>query len=115
MPLVSGESGKVTNTCLVFDASGARVARYDFPANLSSSIPVDPIITTVPTNDGQGRAYGLEVFVSRPSAPNDARLTGWASYTWGRAAREAYGRQVSEMNKSEAQSRARLSKPIVTP
>lgn len=33
----------------------------------------------------------------------------------GQAAREAYGRQVSEMNKSEAQSRARLSKPIVTP
>ena len=31
----------------------------------------------------------------------------------GQAAREAYGRQVSEMNKSEAQSRARLSKPIV--
>ncbi|MBI4290350.1 MAG: carbon-nitrogen hydrolase family protein [Betaproteobacteria bacterium] len=29
VPLVSGESGKVTNTCLVFDASGARVARYD--------------------------------------------------------------------------------------
>jgi hypothetical protein len=33
----------------------------------------------------------------------------------GQAAREAYGRQVSEMNKSEAQSRARLTKPIVTP
>ncbi|MDP2783110.1 MAG: hypothetical protein Q8O38_00760 [Sulfurimicrobium sp.] len=31
----------------------------------------------------------------------------------GQAAREAYGRQVSEMNKSEAQSRARLAKPIV--
>ena len=31
----------------------------------------------------------------------------------GQAAREAYGRQVSEMNKSEAQSRARLTKPIV--
>jgi hypothetical protein len=33
----------------------------------------------------------------------------------GPAAREAYGRQVSEMNKSEAQSRARLAKPIVVP
>jgi hypothetical protein len=31
----------------------------------------------------------------------------------GQAAREAYGRMVSEMNKSEAQSRARLTKPIV--
>ena len=31
----------------------------------------------------------------------------------GQAAREAYGRQVSETNKAEAQSRARLTKPIV--
>jgi nitrilase len=29
VPLVSREPGKVTNTCLVFDASGERVARYD--------------------------------------------------------------------------------------
>jgi hypothetical protein len=33
----------------------------------------------------------------------------------GPEAREAYGRQVSEMNKAEAQSRARLAKPIVVP
>ncbi len=68
----------------------ARVARYDFPAALASNVPTDPIITTVPTNDGKGRAYGLDVFVSRTSAPAAARLTGWASYTWGKAERQVY-------------------------
>ena len=73
----------------------ARVARYDFPAALTSSIPADPIITTVPTNDGRGSAYGFDLFVSRTSAPADARLTGWASYTWGKADRDAYGQRYS--------------------
>ena len=70
----------------------ARVAKYDFPPSLASNIPTDPIITTVPTNDGVGRAYGFDLFASRTSAPPDARLTGWASYTWGQADRDAYGR-----------------------
>jgi outer membrane cobalamin receptor len=69
----------------------ARVERYDFPADLAWSIPVDPIITTVPTNDGRGRAYGVDLFVARTSAPADARLTGWASYTWAKADRDVYG------------------------
>jgi hypothetical protein len=73
----------------------ARVARYDFPASLASSVPIDPIITTVPTNDGRGRAYGFDLFVSRASAPADARVRGWASYTWGKADREAYGRRYA--------------------
>ena len=71
----------------------ARIARYDFPGELASSIPTEPLITTVPTNDGRGRAYGFDVFMSRPQAPADARLRGWASYTWGRAEREAYERR----------------------
>jgi hypothetical protein len=71
----------------------ARVSRYDFPASLASSIPVDPIITTIPANDGRGRAYGFDLFVSRTTAPVTARVRGWASYTWGRAEREAYGRR----------------------
>ncbi len=54
--------------------------------------PADPIITSTPTNDGRGRAYGFDVFVSRTTAPVSARVRGWASYTWGRAEREAYGR-----------------------
>ena len=73
----------------------ARVARYDFPAALASSVPIDPIITTIPSNDGRGRAYGFDVLVSRTNAPADARLTGWASYTWGKADREAYGRRYA--------------------
>jgi hypothetical protein len=69
-----------------------RLARYDFPVAFASSVPVDPIITSTPTNDGRGRAYGFDVFVSRTTAPVSARVRGWASYTWGRAEREAYGR-----------------------
>ncbi|MGD9903828.1 MAG: TonB-dependent receptor [Vicinamibacterales bacterium] len=73
----------------------ARVGRYDFPDALAASIPAAPIITTVPTNDGRGRAYGFDVFLSRPTAPPDARLRGWVSYTWGRAERDAYGRRYA--------------------
>jgi hypothetical protein len=73
----------------------ARVSRYDFPADLQSSIPVEPIITTIPSNDGRGRAYGFDIFVSRPSAPAGSRVSGWASYTWGKASRNAYGRSAA--------------------
>ena len=71
----------------------ARVARYDFPLSLASSIPADAIITTVPTNDGKGHAYGIELFLARTTAPANARIAGWASYTWGRAERDGYGRR----------------------
>jgi hypothetical protein len=67
----------------------ARVALYDFPSALRSNIPTEPLITTVPTNDGTGRAYGFDIFLNRPGG---GKLTGWTSYTWGRAEREAYGR-----------------------
>lgn len=70
----------------------ARLARYDFPASLAVNIPVEPIITATPVNDGLGRAYGFDVFVTRTSAPARARLRGWASYTWGKAERTSYGR-----------------------
>lgn len=70
----------------------ARIGRYDFPASLVSSVPSDALITTAPVNGGRGRAYGFDLFVSRTTAPVDARVRGWASYTWGRAEREAYGR-----------------------
>ncbi len=73
----------------------ARLAAYDFPAALRSNLPSDAIITTAPTNDGRGHAYGFDVFVSRTSAPASARLRGWASYTWGRAERESYGRSYA--------------------
>jgi hypothetical protein len=70
----------------------ARLSEYHFPASLASSLPVDPIITTVPVNDGRGRAYGFDVLLSRMTAPVDARMRGWVSYTWGRAELDAYGR-----------------------
>jgi hypothetical protein len=70
----------------------ARVATYDFPAALAGSIPATAVITTVPTNDGAGRAYGLDVFLTRTAAPASARLRGWASYTLGQTDRLAYGR-----------------------
>jgi hypothetical protein len=75
------------------EARLARVARYDFPLNLQPDIPRDPLITTVPSNDGRGQAYGFDVFVSRTSPPAGARVSGWASYTWGRTNRDAYGRR----------------------
>jgi len=69
----------------------ARIGRYDFPSALAGEIPTDPIITTTPTNDGTGRAYGFDLFASRVTRTSDPRLTGWASYTWGRADRVVYG------------------------
>ena len=65
-----------------------RVARYDYPPELQSEIPVDPVVTSVPGNGGRGRAYGVDVYVTR----GGPRLSGWLSYTLGVARREAYGR-----------------------
>ena len=67
-----------------------RLAAYDFPPELQSSLPTDRLVTSRPTNDGRGRAYGFDVYVSRAPSP-DARFSGWASYTWGRALRDSYG------------------------
>ena len=72
----------------------ARLAKYDFPFALAGEIPADPIITTTPTNDGTGRAYGFDLFASRMQS-SDARVTGWASYTWGRGDRDAYGQRYA--------------------
>ena len=72
----------------------ARVSRYDFPADLQSSVPAEPLITTIPANSGRGRAYGFDIFVSRPNAAA-SRVSGWASYTWGKASRDAYGRRAA--------------------
>lgn len=74
------------------EETAARVGEYDFPAALVASVPRDPFITTLPTNGARGRAYGFDVYVSRP-ARTPMRVTGWASYTYGVATREAYGRR----------------------
>jgi len=67
-----------------------RLARYDFPASLQSSIPKDRSITTTPTNGGAGRSYGVELVATRADRRGDQRLSGWASYSFGKATKEAY-------------------------
>ena len=70
-------------------ARRARVARYDFPADLRNSVPAAARITSAPVNGGGGSAYGMDVYLVR--ADPAARLAGWLSYAWGRADRETYG------------------------
>jgi hypothetical protein len=71
-----------------------RLARYNFPAAFASSIPRDPLITTTPENNGSGRSYGLELVATRPRKRSDQALSGWASYSFGKATREAYGESL---------------------
>lgn len=68
-----------------------RVARYDFPTALASSVQRDRLITTTPANIASGRAYGLELVATRPLRRADQFFSGWASYTYGKATKEAYG------------------------
>jgi hypothetical protein len=72
----------------------ARVAGYDFPADLRPSVPGAAQITTEPVNGGRGAAYGFDVYVARRPIAVDTRLTGWASYTYGVARRDLYGRRL---------------------
>jgi len=76
------------------DERVARLARYDFPPLLQSLLPTAPMITSVPTNDGRGRAYGLELFLARADGPARPRLTGWVSYSLARTEQDIYGRSV---------------------
>jgi len=73
----------------------ARVARYDFPPSLSDQIPSEPQITSNPVSDGRGNAWGVEVYLARRTVSPATRLSGWVSYAFGRARREAYGRQYA--------------------
>lgn len=73
------------------EETAARVAQYDFPAALASSVPTAPQVTTVPENSGSGRSYGVEIYAEKKqTAPRDF-LTGWVSYAWGKAALDNYG------------------------
>jgi hypothetical protein len=72
--------------------TAARIAPYDFPAALASSIPREPLITSNPGNSATGHAYGFDVYVERPPQSRRDRLSGWASYTWGVANITSYGR-----------------------
>lgn len=73
------------------DETAARVARYEFPAAWQSSVPTAPIITSAPENGGSGRAYGFDLYAERRQRRAHERLSGWVSYTWGRATMHAYG------------------------
>ncbi|MCM2255973.1 MAG: TonB-dependent receptor [Vicinamibacteria bacterium] len=71
----------------------ARLAGYDFPAEYASSLPSEPRVTSRPTQDGRGRAWGTDVFLSRRAAADD-KLSGWLAYGYGHAEREAWGRTL---------------------
>jgi hypothetical protein len=75
------------------DERRARVARYDFPTAIRDSVPAEARITTFPANAGRGSAYGVEVAFRAAERP-ETRASGWASYTWAVAKREAYGRTL---------------------
>jgi hypothetical protein len=70
----------------------ARLAQYDFPPELASSLPAEAQVTSAPTNDGRGRAWGFDVYLARRATKPSTRLSGWASYTFGFADRTSYGR-----------------------
>jgi Carboxypeptidase regulatory-like domain/TonB dependent receptor-like, beta-barrel/TonB-dependent Receptor Plug Domain len=74
------------------DELAARVATYDFPVDLADQRPHAPQITSVPGNDGAGRAFGVELYLARPARSSTDRVNGWLSYSWGRAETTAYGR-----------------------
>ncbi len=72
--------------------TAARVALYAFPADIASSVPTAPQITSNPVNDATGRAYGFDLYVARKPRSGAERFAGWGSYTWGRSDQTAYGR-----------------------
>lgn len=70
-----------------------RLAQYDFPSELASSLPAERRITSEPVNGATGRAFGLDVYLARKTLSSSTRLSGWVAYTLGRADRDAYGRR----------------------
>ena len=75
--------------------TAARIATYDFPDSLASEVPRSPQITSMPVNDGVGRAYGVEFYVAKQPVSAATRLSGWFSYMWGRADTTSYGAETS--------------------
>jgi hypothetical protein len=75
------------------EETAARVAQYAFPADLAWSVPASPQITSMPSSSGVGDAYGFDVYLQKRATSRSDRVTGWVSYTWGRAFIESYGRR----------------------
>lgn len=69
----------------------ARLAGYDVPPTLWTSVPTHAQITTSPLNAATGQAYGVDLYVSHSGLGTAAPLIGWAAYSFGRANRTAYG------------------------
>jgi hypothetical protein len=69
----------------------ARVSGYDFPGAFASSVPTDATITGIPGNIGSGIAYGVDFYAAKKALSASTRLTGWVSYTVGKAETTAYG------------------------
>ena len=67
-----------------------RLSAYDVPAELWPSVRTSPQITTLPVNQGRGRAYGIEAHVVRGS-DSHTPVTGRLTYSFGRATRTEYG------------------------
>jgi hypothetical protein len=75
------------------EETAARVAEYAFPADLAWSVPTSPQITSMPSSGGAGDAYGFDLYLQKRGVSRSDRVTGWVSYTWGRAFIESYGRR----------------------
>ena len=73
--------------------TASRVALYDYPADLQSSIPAAPQIVSDPVNGADGSAYGFDLYVAHQPSSASERFSGWGSYTWGRATVDGYGRR----------------------
>jgi hypothetical protein len=73
--------------------TAARVALYDYPAGLQSSVPREPQIMSDPVNGADGAAYGFDLYVAHQPSSVSERFAGWGSYTWGRATVNSYGRR----------------------
>jgi TonB-dependent Receptor Plug Domain len=71
--------------------AAARVATYNFPAALANDIPAAPQITSIASNGASGQAYGFDIYVEKRQRAATDRVSGWLSYTWGKATVEAYG------------------------
>ena len=68
----------------------ARLATYDVPSSLWSSVQTSPQVTTSPVNAGRGRAYGVDAHVSRLGGTSTP-VTGWITYSFSHAVRTEYG------------------------
>jgi hypothetical protein len=66
-----------------------RLALYDFPPELRQEIPPGPLITSVPSNEGEGEAHGFDVYLTRLGG-DGGKLSGWATYSFSSSEREAY-------------------------